>query len=80
MRQIARFGNLFWGLSVGVIVLYGFFVAMGGFSPGDVIGLTAAVVVLGVLYLVHTLRLQQQMHDQEGLIYELHRARERRGF
>jgi hypothetical protein len=38
------------------------------------------VVVLGVLYLVHSLRLQQQTHDQEGLIYELHRARERRGF
>jgi hypothetical protein len=82
VQFISRFGILFWGLCIGVIALYGFFVVMGGFAPDQVIGLTLAVLALSVLYLVHTLRVQRELHKHghEELMHELHKSRERRGF
>jgi fatty acid desaturase len=67
----------FWILVLAVIVLFAFFLALGAFSPGQVAGLTIAVVVLAVLWVVHAVwdSRHRDPHDRA-----LVRARERRGF
>jgi fatty acid desaturase len=79
---INRFGSLFWGVCIGVVALYAFFLAIGGFSPGEVVGLTVGVLVLATLFLLHGMRLHRELreHGHEDLMHELHRSRERRGF
>ena len=67
----------FWILVLAVIVLFAFFLALGAFSPGQVAGLTIAVVVLTVLWIVHAVwdSRHRDPHDRAMI-----RARERRGF
>jgi hypothetical protein len=68
----------FWALAIGVIVAYAFFLALGAISPGDVVPLTVAVVVLLVLWLARawmTAHAVAELRDPR-----LVRARERRGF
>jgi membrane protein implicated in regulation of membrane protease activity len=67
--------SAFWVLCLGFLACYAFFAALGAFSPGEVIGLTlAAVVVLG-LWLVHAAVERRQQHDPRA-----RNLRERRGF
>ena len=68
----------FWVLALGAIGCYAFFVALGAFSPGDVLGITIAVGVLLVLWLVHAWAQSHRGHD--GRDPRLTSARERRGF
>jgi len=42
-----------WGLVVAVVALYAFLVALGMFSPTDVIPVSALVAVLVALYARH---------------------------
>jgi fatty acid desaturase len=67
----------FWILVLAVIVLFAFFLALGAFSPGQVAGLTIAVVVLTVLWILHAVwdSRHRDPHDRAMI-----RARERRGF
>jgi O-antigen/teichoic acid export membrane protein len=67
----------FWILVLAVIVLFAFFLALGAFSPGQVAGLTIAVVVLAALWIVHAVwdSRHRDPHDRAMI-----RARERRGF
>jgi O-antigen/teichoic acid export membrane protein len=67
----------FWILVLAVIVLFAFFLALGAFSPGQVAGLTIAVVVLAVLWILHAVwdSRHRDPHDRAMI-----RARERRGF
>jgi hypothetical protein len=68
----------FWVIALGLIACYAFFVALGAFAPGDVIGVSIAVGVLVVLWLVHA---WAQSHRRfEGRDPRLTAARERRGF
>jgi membrane protein implicated in regulation of membrane protease activity len=68
----------FWVLALGVIGCYAFFVALGAFAPGDVLGITIAVAALLLLWLVHA---WAQGHRHAGeRDPRLTAARERRGF
>jgi fatty acid desaturase len=75
MRQ--TLSETFWILVLAVVVLFAFFLVLGAFSPGQVAGLTVAVAVLAVLWVVHALweSRHRDPHDRS-----LVRARERRGF
>jgi hypothetical protein len=68
--------ELFWVLALGVIAAYAFFFALGAFSPGDVLPVTAVIAVLVVLWLVHA-ELAGHVARQDA---RLRHARERRGF
>jgi fatty acid desaturase len=66
----------FWALIAGVVVAYVFFLALGAFGSSEVGLLTAAVIVLAVLWIGHALYVaRHSAHDPH-----LTRERERRGF
>ena len=68
----------FWVLALGVIGCYAFFVALGAFAPGDVLGITIAVGALLLLWLVHVwARSHRHAGERDA---RLTAARERRGF
>jgi membrane protein implicated in regulation of membrane protease activity len=70
--------DAFWVIALGIIAAYAFFVALGAFSPSDVLGVTIAVLVLAGLW---ALRAWSQSHaarhDRDPRLVH---ARERRGF
>ena len=67
----------FWLLALAVVVMFAFFIALGAFRPGEVVGLTIAVCALAVLWIAHAVwdARHQDPHDRSAI-----RARERRGF
>ena len=67
----------FWLFVLGVICLFAFFVIMGAFSPGQVIGLSIAMLVLAALWLGHAM---WQARHRSGRDPAAIRARERHGF
>ena len=75
--MLATLSETFWILVLSVVVLFAFFVALGAFSPGEVAGLTIAVVVLALLWIAHAVwdSRHRDPHDPAMV-----RARERRGF
>jgi len=75
--MLATLSETFWILVLALIVLFAFFVALGAFSPGDVVGLSFAVAVLAVLWVAHAVwdARHRDPHDRTVI-----RARERRGF
>lgn len=78
---IRQLSPVFWGLSIGVICLYGFGLVMGAFRPWELMNWTILVLVLGVLVAFHVRRIHQALeaHDPE-MMRALAQARERRGF
>jgi uncharacterized membrane protein YhaH (DUF805 family) len=75
--MLATLSETFWILVLALVALFAFFVALGAFSPGDVVGLTVAVVILAVLWVAHAMweSRHRDPHDKSII-----RARERRGF
>ena len=72
--EVAR--EFFWVLALGLIAAYAFFLALGAFSPGDVLPVTIVAAVLVLLWLVHArLAGHAAGHDPRT-----RHARERRGF
>ena len=70
----------FWAACLGVIVLFAFFAAIGGFSPADAIWLTALVCAMAIAFAFHAYRVRRHMAGPGGLSREQQRMRERRGF
>ena len=70
--------DAFWAVALGLIAAYAFFVALGAFAPGDVMGVTIAVVVLVALWAWRGW--QTSHHPGEGRDPKLAHDRERRGF
>lgn len=70
--------DVFWVIALGVIAAYAFFVLLGAWHPGDVAGVSIAVGVLVVLWIVHAWALSHRR--PEGRDPRLTAARERRGF
>jgi fatty acid desaturase len=68
----------FWVIALGVIACYAFFVLLGAWNPGDVVGVSIAVGVLVVLWLIHGWA--QSHRRAEARDPRLTAARERRGF
>jgi len=76
-RTLATLSATFWILVLAVVVLFAFFAVLGAFSPGQVAGLTVAIVVLAVLWIVHAVWESRHGDPHDRAIV---RARERRGF
>ena len=52
-RIWAVMSESFWVLLVSLVALFAFLLALGAYSPGDVLGLTIVMVVLLVLWIAH---------------------------
>jgi uncharacterized membrane protein YhaH (DUF805 family) len=76
-RMLETMRETFWILALAVIALFAFFVALGAFSPGDVIWATILVGLLCVLWVMHAV-LEGRRGDRRDP--SVVRARERRGF
>jgi len=70
--------DAFWVLALGFIAAYAFFVALGAFNPGDVLGLSIAAAILVGLWVLRAW--SQAHHHDEPRDPRLAHARERRGF
>ena len=75
--MLATLSETFWILVLSVVVLFTFFVALGAFSPGEVAGLTIAVIALALLWIAHAVWDSRHRDPHDPAII---RARERRGF
>jgi hypothetical protein len=67
----------FWVVALGLIACYAFFVALGAIHPGDAAGVSIAIGVLVVLWLVHAWAAGHRHAERDP---RLTAARERRGF
>ena len=76
-RMLETMRETFWILALAVIVLFAFFVALGAFSPGDVIWATILVGLLCVLWVMHAVLQSRRADSRDPAVV---RARERRGF
>jgi hypothetical protein len=82
MKVIGNVAGVFWTLCLGAVALFVFFWATGLFSPAEVLWLSVIVGVLGVLSLIHFLRVRRALGDPRhtDLARTVHSMRERRGF
>ena len=76
-RVFSTLAETFWILVLAVLVLFAFFVALGALAPGEVVGLTLAMVVLAVLWVAHAMWDSRHRTGRDAATV---RARERRGF
>ena len=76
-RVLATMSETFWVLVLAVVVLFAFFVALGAFSPGEVVVLTLVVCVLALLWVAHAAWDARHRDPHDPAVV---RARERRGF
>jgi hypothetical protein len=83
MDGVKHMRVVLWGLAIGAVVLDGFFSALAGISPRDVLWVTVTVAVISVMWLVRSLRIELELRSRAGdpqLRADHNRARERRGF
>jgi uncharacterized membrane protein (DUF485 family) len=76
-RLLHTLNQTFWVLVLGVICLFVFFLIVGAITPAGAVGLSLAVLVLVVLWVVHAM---WQARHRSGRDEAAIRARERRGF
>ena len=76
-RILSTLTETFWILVLAVVVLFAFFVALGAFSPGEVVVLTLVVAVLALLWIAHAVWDSRHRDPHDPAVI---RARERRGF
>jgi fatty acid desaturase len=76
-KILATLSETFWLLSLAVVVMFAFFVALGAFKPGEVAAVTVGVIVLAVLWVAHAVWSARHHRDRDPAAV---RARERRGF
>jgi uncharacterized membrane protein (DUF485 family) len=73
--------EVLWVVALGVIAAYVFFVALGAFSPGDVVGLSVGVAILLALWLLHAgTERWAERHRDGPRDRRVTSGRERRGF
>jgi len=76
-RVRATMSDTFWILILSVVVLFAFFLALGAIDPGEVVWLTLAILVLGLLWAAHAV---WDSRHRSGRDPATIRNRERRGF
>ena len=76
-RIWAVMSESFWVLLVSLVALFAFLLALGAYSPGDVLGLTIVMVVLLVLWIAHAVWVTRRADRRDPRAIA---ARERRGF
>jgi fatty acid desaturase len=67
----------FWILLLAIVALFAFLLALGAYSPGEVVTLTIVMVVLFVLWVGHALWVSRRRTERDPRAIA---ARERRGF
>jgi cytochrome b subunit of formate dehydrogenase len=68
----------FWVFALGAILAYLFFMVLGAFDPADAAGVSIAVGVLALLWILHAWAGRRRADDRRDP--RLIEARERRGF
>ena len=76
-RIWAVMSESFWVLLVSLVALFAFLLALGAYSPGDVLGLTIVMVVLLLLWIAHAVWVTRRADKRDPRAIA---ARERRGF
>jgi uncharacterized membrane protein YhaH (DUF805 family) len=76
-RIWAVMSESFWLLLVCLVALFVFLLALGAYSPGEVVGLTLVMVVLFLLWLGHAVYVSRKADKRDPRAVA---ARERRGF
>jgi membrane-bound ClpP family serine protease len=76
-RVLSTLSDTFWVLVLSLIAMFAFFVALGAVSPGEVVGLSLAVIALTVLWVGHAMWDARRRTGRDAATI---RARERRGF
>jgi fatty acid desaturase len=76
-RIWAVMSESFWILLLALFALFVFLLALGAYSPGEVVTLTIVMVVLFLAWLGHAIWVSRR---QTGRDQRAVRARERRGF
>ena len=67
----------FWVLLISLVALFVFLLALGAYSPSEVVTLTIVMVVLFVLWVVHAAWVTRRAEKRDPRAIA---ARERRGF
>ncbi len=67
----------FWILLLALVALFVFLLALGAYSPGEVLTLTIVMVVLFLLWLGHAVWVSRRSDERDPRAIQ---ARERRGF
>jgi hypothetical protein len=76
-RIWAVMSESFWILLLAIVALFAFLLALGAYSPGEVVTLTVVMVVLFVAWLGHAIWVSRRQSGRDRRAIE---ARERRGF
>ncbi len=76
-RIWAVMSESFWILLVAIVALFVFLLALGAYSPGEVVTLTIVMVVLFIAWLGHAMCVSRRASDRDPRAIA---ARERRGF
>jgi fatty acid desaturase len=76
-RMRSTLSDTFWVLVLSIVVLFAFFIALGAFSPGEVVWLSVGVLALALLWAVHA---AWDARHRTGRDAASIRNRERRGF
>ena len=76
-RIRSTLSETFWILVLAFVVLFAFFVALGAFSPGEVVWLSVCVAALALLWVAHAV---WDARHRDGRDPATIRNRERRGF
>lgn len=67
---------------IGVVAMFVFFAALGGISPGEVVGLTVVVGALALLIVARSLVVRHELgaRGSQATLRSVNALRERRGF
>jgi hypothetical protein len=76
-RIWAVMSESFWILLVSIVALFVFLLALGAYSPSEVVGLTLVMVGLFVLWVAHAAWVTRRADKRDPRAIA---ARERRGF
>jgi len=72
-----------WVAAIGAVVLYAFFITLASVSPAEVLGVTAVIAAMALVFAARNLRVGGELADPGGdphMRRDHNKSRERRGF